>query len=402
MIIKKFLGKSEQEALRDAQSELGSGVVVMNRKKIRSKGFWGWFGGGQVELTVACEEPTVEVSPRAKAPEEAEGAHRISKKLDGIESMLMQQLEERRAARRQEEGTLLAPAHKEQSIESVAREMASKEKLPEDESELLRFIRLLYNTMLDNEVDEKYANQLLEELEKLNRPNVPMDHTLAGIYQKLIVKLGRAKGITPAKDGPKVVFFIGPTGVGKTTTIAKIAGVFALEEKKKVALLTSDTYRIAATDQLRTYANILETPFRIIYSPEEVAQAVKDFRDSDYIFVDTTGHSQYNEEQLAYTGRMVRGADGVAESQVFLVLSATTKQRDLQRIADNYRSVSDFELIFTKLDETMSLGNLLNIKFYTNAPIAYVASGQNVPDDIESFNPQKTVKQLLGGGNHRV
>ena len=185
--------------------------------------------------------------------------------------------------------------------------------------------------------------------------------------------------------------------MGKTTTIAKLAGKYCVEDKKKVALLTADTYRIAAAEQLRTYANILETPFRVIYTPEELQTAVKDYWDCDYIFIDTAGRSHQNADQLEKMKEMVGALKDPGNYHVFLVLSATTKYRDLQRIADCYGKIADYELIFTKLDETEAVGNLLNMKLYTGAPVAYVTCGQNVPDDMEVFNPQKTVKQILCG-----
>ena len=270
----------------------------------------------------------------------------------------------------------------------------------EEESELARFIKLLYNTMLENEVSEQYANQIIDEIEKMNKPNVPIDYALANVYQKMILKFGKPIEITPAAKGPKVLFFVGPTGVGKTTTIAKIASEFCVGERKKIVLLTADTYRIAAAEQLRTYAGILEVPFRIIYSEDEMEQALCDFKDYDYIMVDTAGHSHQNKEQGEAMGRFIHSVDELAEKDVFLVLSAVTKYNDLVSIADAYTEMTEYKLIFTKLDETSNLGNLLNIKLHTGAPLSYVTYGQNVPDDIENFNPQKTVKLLLGGGRN--
>ena len=246
-------------------------------------------------------------------------------------------------------------------------------------------------------MDEKYANQIMEDIDKNRNPNTPFDYILANIYQKIILKFGKSEGILPAKNGPRVVFFIGPTGVGKTTTIAKIASSFVVGEKRRIALLTADTYRIAAAEQLRTYAQILEVPFRIIYNPEELVQAVEDFREFEYILVDTTGHSHRNEEQLARMKEYLDSVKGKAESQAFLVMSANTKYKDMLRISDNYKEITKYQLIFTKVDETFTLGSLLNVKLHMDTPIAYITYGQNVPNDIERFNPQKTVKQLLGG-----
>lgn len=404
MIIKKFQAKTENDAVEAAKKELGSAVVIMNVRKVKRKGPFGFLLPQLTEVTVALEEESEQKvqslrkntdsqnGNAVKAEKTAESRHvadgelqgqknfekqlensMIEEKLDSLHSLLEQQL------KKPEEETEEAP----------------EEETKEDE--MSRFIKLVYNTMLDNEVDEKYANLIIDEMEKNNKPGTPFDHALADVYQKMILKFGNSQELTESQKGPKVVFFIGPTGVGKTTTIAKIAAEYQLDKKKKVALLTADTYRIAAAEQLRTYAGILEVPFRVIYSAEEISQAVRDFQDYDYIMVDTAGHAHQNEEQREVIKGLIHAADGLTDTDVFLVLSATTKYNDLKKIVDAYREVTDYRLIFTKLDETEERGNMFNIRLYTGAEICYVTCGQNVPDDLESFNPQKTVKLLLGG-----
>lgn len=405
MIIKKFVGKTEEEATEAARKELGSGVVIMNVKEVKPKGFAALFHSKQVEVTVALEEegdipkpvrrePVTEPVNRESAPAApaaapaalgtADNSQNIEKRLDSLQTLLESRFQQDEAEK-QEQTEVSPPAEKQEEEPS------------EEEQERSKFVRLLYNTMLENEVDEKYANQIIEDLEKNKKPNMPFDYILANVYQKMILKFGKADGITAAEKGPKIVLFMGPTGVGKTTTIAKLASDFTMGEKKKVALLTADTYRIAAAEQLRTYANILEAPFRVIYTEEDAKQAVQDFYQYDFIFVDTAGHSHKNEEQMDNMQKLFDSMREAGEYQTFLVLSATTKYRDLVRIASSYKEITDYQLIFTKLDETATLGNLLNLKLFADVPIAYVTCGQNVPDDIEGFNPQKTVKQLLGG-----
>lgn len=400
MIIKKFIAKTEKEAVENARKELGEGVVVMNVKPVKSKGLFAFLKAPMVEVTVALEEesekytaavsainnviasskntPVME-TPVTEPPEKRDTNSAIEEKLDSLQSLLEQQLQkpgEEKEEKKEEE-----PAQ------------------AKEETETDKFMRLLHDTMLENEVDEKYAQEIIEEIELVNKPNIPFDYALANIYQKMILKFGKPSGIEPAANGIKLVFFIGPTGVGKTTTIAKIASKFRVDEKKKVALLTADTYRIAAAEQLRTYANILEVPFRVIYTVEEISKALEDFRDYDYIMIDTAGHSHQNTTQKDNMCNIIHSVDDKVEKEVHLVLSATTKYRDLISIADSYKEMADYKLIFTKLDETTTLGNLLNLRLYTGASLSYVTYGQNVPDDIEDFNPQKTVKRLLGGKN---
>ncbi len=408
MIIKKFIAKTEKEAVENAKKELGEGVVVMNVKTVKSKGFLAFLKPHMMEVTVALEEesekytaavsaisnviassqkkeaevtkpaPSPALAAMATEPPARKENSAIEEKLDSLQSLLEQQL---------------------QKPEEDKEEKTGKEEEKKEETETDKFMHLLYDTMLDNEVDEKYAQEIIDEIEQINKPNIPFDYALANTYQKMILKFGKPSGIEPAENGIKLVFFIGPTGVGKTTTIAKIASKFRVDEKKKVALLTADTYRIAAAEQLRTYANILEVPFRVIYTVEEIRKAIEDFRDYDYILIDTAGHSHQNSTQKENMSNFIHSVDDKVEKEVHLVLSATTKYRDLISIADSYREMADYKLIFTKLDETTTLGNLLNLRLYTGASLSYVTHGQNVPDDIEDFNPQKTVKRLLGGKN---
>lgn len=418
MVIKKFLGKTEEEAVAAAKKELGEGIVIMNVRQVKPKGLLAAFKSKQTEVTVALEEERESARPVRREPErgaadqsasvqdtvtgsgpilrsaEVSDPNSIEKKLDSLQTLLESRLKQSG----EETGRDSLAGNGDSAEEAGDSERnTAKEEDKEESSEQEKFVRLLYNTMIENEVAEKYANQILEDVDPGRKPNMPFDHILANIYQKIILKFGKSEGIIPAEKGPRVVFFIGPTGVGKTTTIAKLASALAVEEKKKTVLLTADTYRIAAAEQLRTYAQIMEVPFRVIYSPEEFQGALRDFQEYDYIFVDTAGHSHQNAEQLGKMKEYLEPMGGDAQIQVFLVLSATTKYKDLLKIADNYKEITDYQLIFTKLDETTTLGNLLNLKLYADTPIAYITCGQNVPSDIERFNPQKTVKQLLGG-----
>lgn len=412
MIIKKYQGRTEEEATEFAKKELGDGIIVMNVKNVKRKGLFAFFKRPMVEVTVALEEETERFAParrEAQTPEQgsltrntpitnawrkqAEEASdksslemdAIGEKLDSLQSLLEQQIQKNQHPESEKEEENLPEKPVKQAEEPKS-------------AELVKFMRLMYNMMLENEVDEKYINQIMDEIEKVHKPNMPFDYALANTYQKMILKFGPGTEITPAGKGPKVIYFVGPTGVGKTTTIAKLASRFSVDEKKKVALLTADTYRIAAAEQLKTYAGILDAPFRVIYTIEELENALTEFKEFDYLFVDTAGHSHQNQAQKDAMSAFVRCLDGQeVEKEIYLVLSATTKYRDLLSIADSYKEIADYKLIFTKLDETSAYGNLLNLVLYTGASLAYVTYGQNVPEDIEKFNPQKTVKQLLGG-----
>ncbi len=289
-----------------------------------------------------------------------------------------------------------------ESLQSLLEEKLSPqqpEELPKEApvDENFKFIKMIYSILLDNEVDEKYVNQIMDEVEKVMKGGASVDLILSSIYQKMILKFGQPQPVELSERKPKVVFFIGPTGVGKTTTIAKIASRFKMEKGKKVALFTADTYRIAAAEQLRTYANIMDTPLNIVYSSEELNEEIKKSEEYDLVLIDTAGFSHKNEEQRNETKELIDRIPGEYQKEVYLVLSATTKYRDLIDIADIYKKNFQFKLIFTKLDETSCYGNILNMKLYTGADLSYSTYGQNVPEDIEIFNTQKIVKHLLGG-----
>ena len=160
-------------------------------------------------------------------------------------------------------------------------------------------------------------------------------------------------------DVGKLGSAIGPE---EETVIAKIAAKYKVEHDKKVAMLTADTYRIAAAEQLKIYANILDAPVKIIYSAEELNQSLETLAEYDLVFVDTAGFSHKNEEQREDIKKLVNGLDLKYEKEVYLVLSATTKYKDLMEIVDIYREIAEYKIIFTKLDETTSFGNILNIR----------------------------------------
>lgn len=408
MIIKKFQAKTENEAVELAKKELGNNVVVMNVRSVKRKGLFSFLKPQLVEITVALEEESEKREVHTTAPDARSITEALGKIAPIVEKAEAQKREETMSKKEDSDADKVI-AERLNNLENLieeklqkpeeekAKEKEASEEEKQENDELKCFFELLHKTMTDNEVNEEYASSIIEETAKITKPGTPFDVALAGIYQKMILKFGKASTITPAEEGPKTVFFVGPTGVGKTTTIAKIASKFSVEQKKKVALLTADTYRIAAAEQLRTYANILEVPFRIIYTIEEMESALKDFTNFDYVFVDTAGHSHQNEEQKNVMGSFIHSVDSLTQKEVYLVVSATTKYRDLRSIADAYSQITDYKLIFTKLDETTALGNLLNLKLYTGADLSYVTCGQNVPDDIEDFNAQRTVKNLLGG-----
>lgn len=431
MIIKKFQAETEEDAILQAKDNLGSSAVIVNIKTIKPRGIMGFLKKTTVEVTAALEEKdstlakdnhinkvTPDVSSgkdMIKAIDEIRIREEQKKRQDAQtpEIPVYQRKEDRNPYIKQfeikNEKTVREDKNLEKKLESLQQlleeNIAKKEKntsddkevVEEEETEIEIYAKLIYNKLLDYEIDEKYANIIVDEIDKNVKAEASLDYVISTVYQKMILKLGEPKPIKLTRKKPKIVFFIGPTGVGKTTTIAKIASKFALEDKCKVAMLTADTYRIAATDQLETYAKILNLPFKVIYSPEEIQGAIKRFEDYDLILIDTAGHSHQNEKQLEDTKRLTSSIEDNEQKEVFLVVSATTKYHDLLKIADSYKEIPNYKLIFTKLDETTYYGNILNLRMYTDADLSYLTCGQNVPDDIEKIDTQKIVKQLLGG-----
>ena len=412
MIVKKYTGNSDTEAIIKAKEDLGPTAVVLNVRTMKQRGLARLFKKDYVEITAALEEKEFASNVNAKKPSfsnssekqsgdvnskidlkadeptidavngktTARPAETIEKKLDSLHDMLKNQMVK----------------------EEISEKAASAEddnKTKNENSANFKSLKLIYNKLLENEVDEKYANLIINDIENSLKKESNLDSILASVYQKIILKLGEPAVLED--DGRrKAVFFIGPTGVGKTTTIAKLASDFKLNRKKKIAMVTADTYRIAAVEQLNTYAGILDVPVNVVYAPSEMEGAIKDFENYEYLFIDTAGRSHKNKEQrdeIIEMINLVKKADFDLDIIIFLVISVTTKYKDVIEICDAYKELENYRLLFTKLDETSSLGNILNIRMYTNAQLSYTTYGQNVPDDIECADVQKLAKNLLGG-----
>ncbi len=392
MIVKKYKAPTEKEAVMAAKEDLGSNAVVLNVKTMKQRGISRIFKKDYVEITAALEEKEFEqkvvsrnhtfeaaADEKIKIPDRAV-ANAIEEKLDNLHNMLQNRI-----------------------VKDDIKEQTDGEKNTEEEKKNtnanFKSLKLIYGKLLENEVDEKYVNGIINDIETSIKKEANLDSILASVYQKIILKLGEPETIKVG-NRKKIVFFVGPTGVGKTTTIAKLASEYKLKHNRKIAFITADVYRIAAVEQLNTYASILDVPVNVIYSPSEIVDNIKELEEYDMIMVDTAGRSHKNQEQrdeLLELINNVRQSGMDLDTDVFLVLSVTTKYRDLINITNAYKELDDYRLLFTKLDETGAIGNIMNMRCYTGAPLSYVTSGQNVPDDIELADVQKLAKMLLGG-----
>lgn len=411
MIIKKYLAKTEAEAIEMAKEELGSGAIVMNIKKVHPKGLAKLFVKGKVEVTAALDENivydtnsqpekeeqgvTVDISTPKFVPdivaddtEDNKNVNDIEEKLNSLQKMLEKQMSEKEEEEKNQSAGVVEEEKKEdKKAEPENKEVSKAEACKE----------LIRRQMIQNEVEQSIADKLIEEIDRSLPKDAALDQILAAIYQKIILMTGQPYLLDKeAENGPKYVFFLGSTGVGKTTTIAKIASKLKLDSKKNIALVTADTYRIAAVEQLKTYANILSVPLNVIYSPAELGEMQEELNKYDMCLIDTAGCSHKNKEQLEDIRKLIEQIP-ISRREVYLVLNAATKYSDLKEIADVYSEITDYSLIFTKLDETSSAGVMLNMRMYTDRPLSYVTWGQNVPDDIGKVDAQKIAKKLLGG-----
>lgn len=411
MVIKKFQAETETEAIMQAKEELGKDAIVMNIKVVKPKGLQKFFRKSTVEVTAATDEENnyntgegmlnkmqelQKTLEEAKKREQQEQTKKLEESSNVNKNIIKESEEVEMDSKGIEDRLNNLQLMLERQIQTEEKEETKKEEEKKEESKADACIRLVKEQLLNNEVEEQYADAILEEIRGTLKKDTAIDNILASIYQKIVLKLGKTKIVGENQDETKYIYFIGPTGVGKTTTIAKIASNLKIQQRMKVALITSDTYRIAAVEQLRTYANILGVPLKVIYSEGEMEKARQEYQEYDIVLIDTAGRSHKNVEQTEDIEKLIK-AVSEEERDVYLVLSATTKYKDLVKITETYAKIVKYNLIFTKLDETCCIGNILNIKMLTDAALSYSTSGQNVPDDIEKIDAQKIAKQLLGG-----
>ena len=460
MIIKKYIAKTEIEAIEKAKEELGGSAIVMNVKTLKPRGLKRIFLRSKVEVTAALDDNTTYSNDTAKAapkqPVDRSHGSRIDlsippisgvaplepteksagetkedsaekqtneERLSMLFSLLEKQMEEKSKAdkkpsdrqpeKRSSEAAQPAPKA---SDDTERRKMAEERPRPaetarhteerqavepatsdkdEKKEKSAVYRELIYKQLLQNEVDPSIVDTILDEVEHSLPKDAAVDQMLGSVYQRIILMIGQPYTIKYRPNEPtKFVFFLGSTGVGKTTTIAKIASRLKLEQNCNLALVTADTYRVAAVEQLRVYADILSVPLNVVYNPEELGAMIDELEKYDVVLVDTAGCSHKNKEQIGDVKTLLEQVP-ISKRQVYLALSVGTKYKDLKEIAEVYSKITDYSIIFTKLDETSSAGVMLNMKMSTKCPLSYVTNGQQVPDDIAVIDAQTVAKQLL-------
>ncbi|AQQ54116.1 flagellar biosynthesis protein FlhF [Planococcus lenghuensis] len=372
MRLKTYIVKNTTEAIPLIKRDLGTDALILNTKKIKTGGFLGLFQKERLEVTAAVEAPSRKKPEPVQRPEPRQAAEQAAPvpqanvsstelldELKHIKQFMLQVIDEDRM-----------PA----SLKALNKHLNQEEVTAEIQSELYSRLMLTLNERGDG--TERQVKQLAREE---------------------IIRLVTAHQKQPAVKDPDIVCFIGPTGVGKTTTIAKIAADYMLKEDKRVGLITSDTYRIAAVEQLKTYASILNMPIEVVESPNDLSHALNALSDCDIILMDTAGR---NYQQKNYIDDLEGLLAGKGRIQINLVLSLASKYEDMKRILANFKTIGIDELILTKKDETSSAGAILNLLVHYSIPIRYITTGQNVPDDILKATPELIADFIVGEDNH--
>ncbi len=410
MELRKYRGTTETEAKKLVKDELGLDALIVSVKHIKPKGIMKIFKKPYVEVTAARDDraiskelPQINLNAEDLRRNQAlikEGVVSEESELDEFKDFITRYSSKQKEKKQDLDNTvmeietsILNETDHEDEFDDTR--LINKDIIIEEESiEDVPMMKVIYDQLMDNEVDEPYANELMMGMAEYFVDHDPeIDELVSIVYKRIVKYLSDFEIIDPGKKN-KPVFFIGPTGVGKTTTIAKIASLHTLIHNRDVALITSDTYRIAAVEQLRTYANILGIPIKVVYTPDEMKEAIAFFKDKDLVLVDTAGRSHKNK---THQNELMELLTSIPDKDVYLTLSVATKYKDLIKIVNVYNHICDFKIIFTKLDETLSYGNILNVKLSTKSKLSYVTFGQNVPDDISEINPHHIAKNLLGG-----
>lgn len=367
MVIKKYIVKNMNEALTRIRYELGKDAIILSQRKVREAGVKGYFKPKLIEVTAALENNKLERKNKARDYEKEENVDSFRKSLNNIKNII----------------------DKEEKIDKP------KDNLKEEVKEIKDLLnKVLKNTNKEKEVNlvEKYLNEIDVDKNLLDHLDLEDYEDIEKFKEEFKTILNSEIKIS-TKDLNGKIALIGPTGVGKTTTIAKLAGRLALIDKKKVGLITIDTYRIGAVEQLKTYAEIMNIPFKVVITLKEMERAIKELEYCDVVLIDTTGRSSKNTMQISELRAFIQKIDA---DNISLVISGTTKNKDIDTILNGYGEINYQNVIITKLDETTSYGCIYKIIKKSEKEIAYITTGQNVPDDIRIPSINDVCNLILG------
>lgn len=375
MQVKRYVAPTFAEALIQAKHELGTDAIIVETKKLKVGGFFGLFGRQMTEVTFAIDQPGAARAaaaakpapsarpaasppplPRGTEPAPADGPEmaRIERELSGLRTAVSRLLERSSG---------------------------------QSQIKLTGYGRQTFERLLAAGVDEAAALDIGQRLRAEGREGKE------ALRQELARLCGPGAPIEIRPGQRRVIALVGPTGVGKTTTLAKLAARFALEQGLSVALVTSDTFRIAAIEQLRTYADILSVPIHAVDTPADMAKAMKETAQCDLVLVDTGGRNHRDKKRMEELRDLLAI---LRPDETHLVYSLTMNPRDAVDALDYYLPLGVNRLLFTKLDEASTPGLMLNLRIRCNHPISYIADGQSVPDNLLPADQADFTKLLLG------
>lgn len=372
MKVKKYAAPTMPEVMRQIRQELGSEAVILNSRKVKHSGFLGIKKKSGVEVVAALD-------PKPLKENKQDIKQTISH---------------------------AAPLEKEKSpnsTEQVLNELhVLKKMIHQSATEKNKYpaeYQFMYLHLLEQEAEEAVAKKLLDQVIAYHEAeNIkPTHERIQQDVKRDIVNQLKDLPCQPISRDQRIVHFVGPTGVGKTTTIAKIAANRILKKGKRIAFITTDTYRIAAVEQLKTYAKILQVPLEVAYTKEDYVNAVKNFAEYDHILVDTAGR---NFREHEYINDLMASVDADLPISMYLVLSLTAKARDTLDIYEQFRHLPIKQTILTKLDETRQYGSMLNLTLGKQVGVAYLTNGQDVPDDLLEAAPERIANYFIGGNHH--
>ncbi|MEW6172058.1 MAG: flagellar biosynthesis protein FlhF [Bacillota bacterium] len=383
MRIKRYIARDMQEAVALIKQDMGLEAVIISSRHVRGRGLWGFFTR-QLEVTAALDERKVLQTP--EVVEEMAVSHGFLP----VEEQLVQTSSHVAAPFNPAEDVQLRRELSE--VKNLLHRLSGQAESGED-AFTLKWRRIL----TEMEIKEEIVDELIAALETEVSPDQPHCDEAAEVF--LLNRMAQIVEPVYQQNGTaRVIAFVGPTGVGKTTTLAKLAAQLRLFYQKNVALVTVDTFRIGAVEQLRTYAEIIDIPFEVAMTPEELKRALDNHLQADHILVDTAGRPSKNLQQVFELKGFIEVIPKPCD--IYLVLSCNTKFQDILRAAEDFSRLDYNKLIFTKLDETESLGSILNLIKHIGLPVVYLTNGQSVPEDIETLYPKKLAKLLLKGGSY--
>ncbi len=410
MRIKRFIGHTLKETTEQMKRELGPDAIVVSSRRIPRGGPLNFFGRDAFEITAAIDDivPGQQNTYRSR-PAEPGFQQQLGRNAQELEEQdtlaslrkIATQYErggrdEHRPSRRtQDPGDLVELRSDMEDVKGTLKAIAEHLKYSRMPA-LPDTLQKAFSRLVQHEVEEQLAADVVQAV--LSRSNQDQMANKQYLERQIVAALA---GLIPQagperarKKKSRVIALVGPTGVGKTTTIAKLAAIHKLVNGQDVGLISADTYRIGAIEQLRTFAGIADIPMEVVYKPSEMPTALRKFRAKDIIFVDTVGRSQRSRKELTDLARFVTAAD---PDETHLVVNASTNLRTAEDIVDQFKVVKPNRLLFSKLDEAVTYGPLLSLVHRHHLPLSYVTTGQAVPDDIRTIDAAQFAAMVFAG-----